>query len=91
MLQSIGVKVRWLNDDNDLEIIPPKRLRLEDMDVDAAKRTRTVIMFLGPLLHQYTSSRLPYAGGCNLGKRTVEPHMAGLRPFGLDVEARENT
>lgn len=91
VLQSIGVRVRWLNDDNDLEIIPPKRLRLEDMDVDAAKRTRTVIMFLGPLLHQYASFRLPYAGGCNLGKRTVEPHMAGLRPFGLDVEARENT
>ncbi len=91
VLQSIGVKVRWLNEDNDLEIIPPKHLDLGNMDVEAAKRTRTVIMFLGPLLHQYESFRLPYAGGCNLGKRTVEPHMTGLRPFGLDVEARENT
>lgn len=91
VLLSIGVKVRWLNEENDLEIIPPKKLRLEEMDIEAAKRTRTVIMFLGPLLHQYKSFRLPYAGGCNLGKRTVEPHMTGLRPFGLDVEARENT
>jgi UDP-N-acetylglucosamine 1-carboxyvinyltransferase len=91
VLQSIGVKVRWINEDGDLEIIPPKKLLLENMDVQAAKRTRTVIMFLGPLLHQYKSFRLPYAGGCNLGKRTVEPHMTGLRPFGLDVEARENT
>ena len=91
VLQSIGVKVRWLNDDNDLEIIPPKKLLLENMDIEAAKRTRTVIMFLGPLLHQYKTFRLPYAGGCNLGKRTVEPHMTGLRPFGLDVEAREST
>lgn len=91
VLQSIGVKVRWLNDDGDLEIIPPKKLQLANMDVDAAKRTRTVIMFLGPLMHQYDNFHLPYAGGCNLGKRTVEPHMTGLRPFGLEVEARENT
>lgn len=86
VLQSIGVKVRWMAD-NDLEITPPKRLLLENMDIEAAKRTRTVIMFLGPLLHQYNDFKLPFAGGCNLGKRTVEPHMTGLRPFGLDVEA----
>lgn len=91
VLQSIGVKVRWLNDDNDLEIIPPKRLQLENIDVEAAKRTRTVIMFLGPLLHQYNDFKLPFAGGCNLGTRTVEPHMVGLAPFGLTVEARPGT
>ena len=87
VLQSIGVKVRWLNEDGDLEIIPPKKLHLENMDIKAAKRTRTVIMFLGPLMHQYNSFQLPFAGGCSLGTRTVEPHMTGLRPFGLDVEA----
>jgi len=87
VLQSIGVKVRWLNEQNDLEIIPPKRLQLENMDEEAAKKTRTVIMFLGPLLHQYKNFKLPFAGGCNLGTRTVEPHMTGLAPFGLSVEA----
>lgn len=86
VLNSIGVKTRWLNG-NDLEITPPARLRLEDMDIEAAKKTRTVIMFLGPLLHQYNDFRLPFAGGCNLGKRTVEPHMTGLSAFGLNVEA----
>lgn len=87
VLQSIGVKVRWLNDQNDLEIIPPRRLQLENMDIEAAKKTRTVIMFLGPLLHQYKEFKLPFAGGCSLGTRTVEPHMTGLAPFGLTVEA----
>ena len=87
VLQSIGVKVRWIGDSNDLELIPPKRLALEKMDIEAAKRTRTVIMFLGPLLHQYNDFKLPFAGGCSLGTRTVEPHMTGLAPFGLNVEA----
>jgi UDP-N-acetylglucosamine 1-carboxyvinyltransferase len=87
VLQSIGVKVRWLNEDNDLEIIPPARLKLEDIDVAAAKRTRSIIMFLGPLLHQYQKFDIPFAGGCTLGTRTVEPHLTGLAAFGLDVEA----
>lgn len=86
VLESIGVKCKWL-DNNDLEITPPKRLRLEDMDIEAAKRTRTVIMFLGPLMHQYSHFSLPFAGGCTLGTRTVEPHMTGLSAFGLHVVA----
>lgn len=90
VLESIGVKVRWINE-TDLEIAPPAKLRLNQMDKEAAKRTRTVIMFLGPLLHQYSDFKLPFAGGCNLGKRTVEPHMDGLAPFGMKVEAREGT
>lgn len=85
VLNSIGVKTRWFND-NDLEIIPPAGLRLEDMDIEAAKKTRSIIMFLGPLLHQYKQFELPFAGGCSLGERTVEPHLNGLEPFGLKVE-----
>lgn len=87
VLQSIGFKIRWLNENNDLEIIPPARLQLDKMNVEAAKRTRTIIMFLGPLLHQNHDFKLPFSGGCNLGKRSVEPHLLGLRAFGLEVEA----
>lgn len=61
------------------------------MDIAAAKRTRTVLMFLGPLLHQYHDFRLPFAGGCNLGKRTVEPHLSGLKHFGMQVEAEPDS
>lgn len=89
VLNSIGVKTKWL-DGNDLEIIPPKKLRLDQMDVKAAKRTRTIIMFLGPLLNQYNSFNLPFAGGCNLGERTVEPHLSGLKHFGLSVKAHND-
>lgn len=90
VLDSLGVETNWLNEQNDLEIIPPARLDLSRIDEAAARRTRSVIMFLGPLLHRAeTAFDLPYAGGCQLGTRTVEPHMAALRPFGLDVVANE--
>ena len=86
VLTSIGVKVRWLPDSNDLEITRPAQLDLEHMDLEAARRTRTVIMFLGPLLHESDKFALPYAGGCDLGQRTVIPHLTALRSFGLDVQ-----
>lgn len=90
VLESIGVKVRWING-TDLQISPPKRLQLQEIDVKAAQRTRSIIMFLGPLLQQYGSFNLPFAGGCDLGTRTVEPHMVGLAPFGLQVQATNDS
>ncbi|CAM3816432.1 MAG: UDP-N-acetylglucosamine 1-carboxyvinyltransferase [Actinobacteria bacterium] len=91
VLGSLGVQTRWLGDEGDLEIIPPKELRLDAIDEAAARRTRSVIMFLGPLLHRADTFDLPYAGGCNLGTRTVEPHMSALRPFGLEVKATDGS
>lgn len=91
VLESIGVKCRWTNRRRDLEIISPRELKLEEMDIEAARRTRSIIMFLGPLLHRYGKFRLPYAGGCSLGTRTVEPHMKALESFGLKVDATENS
>ncbi|MGE7433748.1 helix-turn-helix domain-containing protein [Kitasatospora sp. NPDC001175] len=85
VLTSIGVKVRWLNDGRDLELTPPAELDLAAMDVAAARRTRSVLMFLGPLMHRADHFEIPYAGGCELGTRTVEPHLTALRRFGLEV------
>lgn len=89
VLTSVGVKAKWRGDD--LEIVRPKRLDLAHMDVAAAKRTRSIIMFLGPLLHQEKHFRIPFAGGCNLGTRTVEPHLLALANFGMSVVAAPNT
>ncbi|MGN6251633.1 MAG: helix-turn-helix domain-containing protein [Marmoricola sp.] len=92
VLASIGVHTRWLNVDNDLEVIVPPTLDLGAIDADAARRTRSIIMFLGPLMHRGEETfQLPYAGGCDLGTRTVEPHMTALRPFGLEVKATEGS
>lgn len=88
VLNSIGVKTKWLNDSNDLEIIPPNELNFKNMNIDSAKRTRSILMFFGPLLHQYSNFQIPFSGGCNLGTRTVEPHLAGLKHFGANIVAK---
>ena len=90
VLESIGVRTEWINGGRDLEITPPKKLDLKNLDIEAARRTRTVIMLMGVLLHRFKEFRLPYAGGCSLGSRTVEPHLHALKNFGLDVDAKVN-
>lgn len=89
VLGSIGVKIEWSSDGSDLTLTRPADLALDNMDEVAARRTRSIIMFLGPLLHFYNEFKLPYAGGCNLGTRTVEPHMQALQHFGLAVVATD--
>ncbi len=89
VLTSIGVAATWSDDRSSLELRCPEKLDLSAMNVEAARRTRSIIMFLGPLLHLFDDFDLPYAGGCNLGSRTVTPHLQALRRFGLDVKATE--
>ncbi len=84
VLVSMGVQVRWLTD-NDLEIKPPAKLDLTKMNKEAARKTRSVIMFIGPLMHVASEFNIPYAGGCELGRRTVLPHLYGLEEFGVGV------
>lgn len=89
VLDSIGVDAQWSEDRRDLTIKRPDVLDLDNMNEEAARRTRSIIMFMGPLMHFAKEFKLPYAGGCNLGNRTVQPHMQALRALGLDIVATE--
>jgi UDP-N-acetylglucosamine 1-carboxyvinyltransferase len=86
VLESIGVQIKWLPG-NDIEIRRPAKLTLDKLDKEAARKTRSVLMFLGPLLHDYTEFKIPYAGGCKLGTRTVAPHLYALEEFGVSIVA----
>lgn len=86
VLESIGVKVKWLPG-NDLEIRRPEKLDLTKINVDSARKTRSVLMLLGPLMYEFDEFRIPYAGGCKLGTRTVAPHLFALEYFGVSVKA----
>lgn len=88
VLESIGVKVEWK--ESDITITPPKTLNLKNIDVDAARRTRSIVMFIGPLIHQLQKFSLPQSGGCKLGSRTVRPHFFALEHFGVSIDTTED-
>ena len=89
VLESIGVKVKWANG-NDVEIIPPKKLSPEKINLEAAMKTRSVILLLGPLIHLLPRFRLPHPGGCKLGKRTVRPHLFALQKLGVKIKTDDD-
>ncbi len=87
VLQSMGVHVKWLIGD-DLEIKPPAQLDLSSMDKSAARKTRSVVMLLGPLMHLFDTFQIPYAGGCKLGRRSIQAHTYALEELGVTILAK---
>lgn len=85
VLESLGVNIKWTNK-NDLEITPPKELKIEKINTDSAIKTRSAIMLLGPLVHLLNNFSLPHPGGCKLGKRTMRPHLFALEKLGLKIK-----
>ncbi len=86
VLESMGVQCKWLPG-NDLEIRRPEELKLTKIDGTAARKTRSVLMMIGSIMHDYDSFKIPYAGGCKLGMRTVAPHLYALEEFGVSINA----
>lgn len=88
VLESIGVKIEWNN--SVMRITPPEKIDLSKIDVEAARRTRSIVMFIGPLIHRMKTFSLPQSGGCKLGSRTVRPHFYALEEFGVDIKVTDD-
>lgn len=85
ILESIGVSVKWI-DNNSVLITPPLKFTLEKMNVESAIITRSVIMLIGPLIHLLPSFSIPHASGCKLGKRTISAHTYALEDLGVKIK-----
>lgn len=88
VLESMGVNVKWLPG-NDVEIRRPEKLVLDKLNRESARKTRSVLMMIGPLMHEHKEFKIPYAGGCKLGTRTVTPHLYALEEFGVGIVATQ--
>ncbi|MBI2025555.1 UDP-N-acetylglucosamine 1-carboxyvinyltransferase [Candidatus Kaiserbacteria bacterium] len=89
VLRSLGVSVKWR--DANVVITPPKKISVNSIDKVAATKTRSILMFIGPLIHIFKKFGLPQSGGCTLGLRSVRPHLLALEKFGVSIEARTDS
>ena len=89
VLRSLGVSVEWKG--ANVVITPPAKISLETIDTAAATKTRSILMFIGSLIHEFTDFELPQSGGCTLGLRTVRPHFMALEKFGVEIETRSES
>ncbi len=56
---------------------------------DLVKTMRASILVLGPLLGRFGEADVSMPGGCAIGARPVDLHVAGLRAMGAEVEIED--
>jgi len=88
VMQSIGVDVIW-EKNGDIRIKVPEHFNLEEIDHKAAEMTRSIALFIAPIAHTLGSFALPAPGGCDLGKRSLGPHIDALARLGIMVSGDE--
>ena len=54
------------------------------------RNTRASILVLGPLIARYGKAEVPLPSGCDIGKRPVDLHIAGLRSMGAEINLHEH-
>lgn len=90
ILESIGVKIKWIKQ-NSLTITPPEKFDLSKINIESAIKTRSIIMIIGPLIHYLKNFSIPHASGCNLGKRTISAHTYALNSLGVKIKTTNNS
>jgi len=89
ILESIGVSIKWINN-NSVLITPPLKFNLEKINIESSIKTRSVIMLIGPLIHLFPNFSIPHASGCKLGKRTISAHTYALEDLGVKIKTTNN-
>ncbi|EKE20709.1 MAG: hypothetical protein ACD_7C00503G0027 [uncultured bacterium] len=85
ILESIGVKVE--RQEKTIILTPPAKIKIENIDVEAAQKTRSAIMLISGLIRNSKKYFIPQAGGCKLGARTIKPHLFAIEKFGIQIKS----
>jgi UDP-N-acetylglucosamine 1-carboxyvinyltransferase len=86
LLQMMGVQVT-VDEHMTVEIDASEVSSLE-APYDLVKTMRASILVLGPLLARFGEADVSLPGGCAIGARPVNLHVAGLQAMGADVVVR---
>ena len=84
LLQRMGVKVTL--DDQFVVHVDGGTVSDHRAPYDLVKTMRASILVLGPLLARYGEADVSLPGGCAIGARPVNLHVAGLQSMGADVQ-----
>ncbi len=85
ILTSLGANIE--NRDSDL-IVDSSSLFSWGIESELASQVRSSIFMLGALLGRFKKARVAYPGGCEIGARPIDIHLAGFRKLGVKVEEK---
>jgi UDP-N-acetylglucosamine 1-carboxyvinyltransferase len=82
LLETLGARVE--RDGADL-VVTTGALSGEEAPYDLVKTMRASVLVLGPLLARCGQARVSLPGGCAIGERPVNLHLAAMRALGAEV------
>jgi len=86
LLEHLGTRVERDPDDlGTLRFLPSGSTVSDDADYDLVKTMRASILVLGPLVARLGHARVSLPGGCAIGVRPIDQHLAGLEALGAKV------
>jgi len=84
VISSLGANVKTL-DDPHCVIVDPANMSCDSVPVTIGSKSRSVTMYVGPLLKKFGRAVLPIPGGDNVGARPIDRHFEGLVSLGAKV------
>jgi UDP-N-acetylglucosamine 1-carboxyvinyltransferase len=88
LLQSLGVEVTSMQGGRVLAL-SSHDLTSHTADYDIVRKMRASNLVLGPLLARWGKAVVSLPGGCAIGARPMDLHIAGLEALGATVELRD--
>lgn len=83
LLQHLGVESEGEGDS--LLLRHTESPQLDDAPYELVKTMRASVLVLGPLVARHGSARVSLPGGCAIGVRPIDQHLAGLEALGAEV------
>ena len=65
--------------------IDPQGMNSHEMPDALAKKIRSSIFLLGPILTRFHKATVTFPGGCEIGLRPIDLHLSGLRQLGVEI------
>ena len=88
LLKSLGSKIILSKDKRTAKIFNKKKMKTF-ASYSMVKTMRGSILVLGPLISKYFKSKTSLPGGCLIGARPINYHLAGLKKLGMKYELRD--
>ncbi len=85
VLVSLGVRIDRMGD---TVYAQNGRAHEYQVPLDIGARLRTSSMVIGPMLARYGKAMIPNPGGCRIGARPIDRHIAALQEMGAQIEYR---
>lgn len=81
-----GTRIREFGPDKSVMVIDNANINKQIAEYDYVKKMRASVFTLGPLLARFKKAKVSLPGGCKIGVRGVDIHMAGLKALGAKIE-----